>query len=1088
MLLKNNLVLKILKKIILILINIGIISSIFPIHTLNSSILAATNNVIYVHNLSELNDAIINSQDNSVIVIKNNIYIDEEYEPQSSNYSFDFDENNESDNENFLFTVNNKQITIKGDYPSITITSKNSMGFFKCENNANLILDNIILDGGENFKSQTFSTENSKDIESSTNFKKMSKYLKNQNIIRCNENCNLTMSNCTIQNCCTLNNSLICISGSNAYLNENNKIFGCACYQSSPIHLMASENQLLSDTKSHAKIEDISLEDCVIAGDNIATAVTADEMSYLIIKNIVTNNCFNIGSNINTINIFNNSKCFFYDETATEITICNESGYIRTLKKYQTSDNLRIINNNNLAKTEFVNKITFDYTNETKNEIEPIYLSDDECMSDLKIGPLGSFYTASIQGGTENYKIPIPTKSTHKFIEWMCDNNTKLTYTTKFKQDTKLTALWTNENDNKITLDSIEKTDENNPISIEYSSESLIESNTDVTLTYTVDNSTIITDTCEMSLDGGNNFHNINNTDEIKIIETTPKKLKFQLHKDRNYSVKIKAIDTDNNCIESDVSPLINIRKSTDSVMNNSKLRNLKRNVSPKILPSEDIEPVIMQFYNLSLTYIYGDDPFTISVIGCGETNNIIFTSNNPDVATIDSTGKITIHKTGQFKITAQQIDNNNNEISSLTSDIITIYPRPVTIDNITVNNKFYDGNDSTVLDATSAYIKGKLLTDDLTFKIGSANFENKNVGKNKIVNFSNFELLGKQKNNYILISQPNSVMANILPKCIEITNIIIEDKIFDGTNIANFNGIPTLNGVIEGDDVSLIHGTPTFSRTYIGKNIPINFTYFSLIGRDCFNYSLIHPTNITGNIIPTNEHNNNYLNIVTINDKNQNPINNTNKKLQNTDSIYTNNSNYTPTDSDYISTDDESSSNNDIFSETAFNQKDNKTGIWVCAPAGVFTNKTKLFIKELEKTSSEFSHLYNKINYDKKQSINDTQLFKIHVENEKHEIVNPNISKGSITIRIPIPNSYDPDKFKIYEFYGNSENEINKQFVKINEQCYYEFKTNNFTPYATINEQTSTSFINVVSISPIISVFAIVLIKILIRLKHGKI
>ncbi len=553
--LKSNFKSKIFKQITLIIINIGIIASIFPIHILNSSILAANNN-FYVHNLSELKSAILESQNNDIIIIKNNIYIDdEEVIIKNLDYSFDFDENTVSNDENFLFTINNKKITIKGTSPNITITAKNSMGFFKCENNADLILDNIILDGGENFQSEPFSEESPKDINSMSTFKKMSKYLKNESIIRCNENCKLTVSNCTIQNCCTLNNALIHISGSNACITKNNKITKCACYQSSPIYLMASENQ---DIKSHVKIEDISLENCIVTGDNIATAISADEMSYLIIKHITTNNCVNVNSDIKKISIFENSKCFFYDENAVATTIYNENGYIRTLKKYQNSNNLKIINKNNIENTEFVNKITFDHVNENKHEIEPIYLSNTESISDLKMGSLGSFYTTSTQGGTEAYKIPTPSKLGYKFIEWMYDNNTKMNYETKFEKDTKLKPLWMNENGDKIKLDDIKKIDKDNSTSIKYSDKSPIESNTDVTLNYTINSSDIITNTYEISLDGGNKFHNINSINSIKIIETNPNKLKLQLYKNGIYNIKIKAIDSNNNYVESDPVPLIN--------------------------------------------------------------------------------------------------------------------------------------------------------------------------------------------------------------------------------------------------------------------------------------------------------------------------------------------------------------------------------------------------------------------------------------------------------------------------------------------------------------------------------------------------
>lgn len=1067
------------------------IVSIFPIHMFNSSILAANN--INVHSLSELNNAIENSQNNAIIVIKNNIYIDEEPTPQSLEYSFDSDENVQSNNENFIFKINNKKITIKGASPNITITAKNSMGFFKCDNNADLTLDNIILDGGENFKSQPFTEKISESMESITKFKKISQYSKNENAIRCNENCKLTMSNCTVQNCCTLNNALICISGSNACLKENNKIINCACYQSSPIYIMSNENHLMPNIKSHVKVDGVSLENCIVTGNNTATAITVDEMSYLIIKNITTNNCTNVSSDIKTISVFNNSKCFFYDENAISITIYNENGYIRTLKKYQNSDNLQIVNKDNLKNTEFVNKISFDSGNKTKNEIEPIYLSDNEFISDLKTGPLGSFYTTFTEGGTQSYKIPTPTKLNHTFLNWIYDINNNVTYETNFEKDTQLKSLWINENNCKINLSNVEKTNKDNSISIDYNEKTLIDSNTDISLTYTIFDSDVITNTYEVSLDGGNNYEKINNlifnnNDKIKIIESTPNRLKLQLCKNGKYNVKIKAIDKNNNYRESDISPLITISKQTNNVLRSNKLQAIKKPINSETSNYNFLNLFPMQFHNLSSTYTYGDDPFTISIIGCDKTNTIKYSSSNPDVATIDSTGKITINQTGNFKITATQTNSENSEISKLTSEIITVNPRPVTINNIIANNKVYDGTDIATLNVNNAYIKGKLAKDALTFKVGFANFENKNVEKNKTVRFSGFELLGNQKDNYKLISQPNNTIANITPKSIKITNIKIKDKIFDGTNSAEFDGIPTLSGGIEGEDVSVINGTPTFSSINIGENIPINFTHFSLIGNCRCNYSLIQPTNIKGNIICSYQPPENDISPNILNNNNTNPFPYLNYKLETSNSSYPTNSNTSTIDLDCLSTGDEQPSTINNLSESIFNQKDDKTGIWVCAPAGVFNPNAKLSVKEISKTSSEFIDLCNKITDSRNQNINNTQLFEIHVENEKHEIINPNISKGLITVRIPIPDSYNPDKFKIYRLHQNPDNEINKQIIKINEKYYYEFQTNNFTTYATVNEQTSNNFTNLVVIAFIISASTIALVVVLIKLKNNKI
>ncbi len=80
--------------------------------------------------------------------------------------------------------------------------------------------------------------------------------------------------------------------------------------------------------------------------------------------------------------------------------------------------------------------------------------------------------------------------------------------------------------------------------------------------------------------------------------------------------------------------------------------------------------------------------------------------------------------------------------------------------------------------------------------------------------------------------------------------NAAIQNKTYDGTNKATFDGEPTLSGVVSGDNVTLTKGTPTFSNVNVGKNINISFApAFSISGDAASNYTLTQPTNITANI-----------------------------------------------------------------------------------------------------------------------------------------------------------------------------------------------------------------------------------------------
>lgn len=178
-----------------------------------------------------------------------------------------------------------------------------------------------------------------------------------------------------------------------------------------------------------------------------------------------------------------------------------------------------------------------------------------------------------------------------------------------------------------------------------------------------------------------------------------------------------------------------------------------------------------------------------------------------------------------------------------------TISPLETTISGVISENKVYYGTTNAEISGAHV-VDQKINSDDVNILKGKANFSDKKVSANKIVTFSDFKLIGNDATNYTLVSQPQSVYADITPKNLTI-NVTISDKKYDGINTASFSEAPTINGVVQNDNVILINGKPIFSSISIGTNIEIIFeTDFSIEGNDSYNYTLIQPTGITGNIL----------------------------------------------------------------------------------------------------------------------------------------------------------------------------------------------------------------------------------------------
>ena len=202
----------------------------------------------------------------------------------------------------------------------------------------------------------------------------------------------------------------------------------------------------------------------------------------------------------------------------------------------------------------------------------------------------------------------------------------------------------------------------------------------------------------------------------------------------------------------------------------------------------------------------------------------------------------------GSYHITPKGLTSDNYDIT-FTKGILTVKQKDVTIQGVAVEaSKVYDG--TTVAAITH---KGQLSAnfdgENLTFHVGTAAYDDKNVGEDKTVTFTGFSLEGPAAKNYRLTGQPGDVTASITPMSIALT-ATAKNKTYDGTLTAEL-GTVTHSDFVAGDDVQLVNGTPSFSSKDKGENIQVTFTPFTLTGPDAGNYALTQPTGVTARISP---------------------------------------------------------------------------------------------------------------------------------------------------------------------------------------------------------------------------------------------
>lgn len=247
---------------------------------------------------------------------------------------------------------------------------------------------------------------------------------------------------------------------------------------------------------------------------------------------------------------------------------------------------------------------------------------------------------------------------------------------------------------------------------------------------------------------------------------------------------------------------------------------------------------------------IYNGDNF--ATVSAGELSGLI--DDNHAVNIVVGTAQFSDKNIGNEKeVTATGYaisgdDSWNYELveqPSITSANIT--PRTVTISNVNISDKEYDGTlNASIIDGQ---LSNDISEDDVTLVCPSASFEDKIVGENKSVFVTGCSLAGADVNNYSLLSTLFTSSATITTKLITVSGLVAENKEYDGTTNATISGIEILNGIILEDDVSLVKGSGAFTDKNVDDNKIVIASDYELSGADAINYTLAEIENLTANI-----------------------------------------------------------------------------------------------------------------------------------------------------------------------------------------------------------------------------------------------
>ena len=192
--------------------------------------------------------------------------------------------------------------------------------------------------------------------------------------------------------------------------------------------------------------------------------------------------------------------------------------------------------------------------------------------------------------------------------------------------------------------------------------------------------------------------------------------------------------------------------------------------------------------------------------------------------------GKYTI------RITTAETDTFKSASSTMEFEI---QPKEVTISDVKVADKTYDGTtNATITNAGTLSVNYD--GDNLAIVIGKAAYDNKNVGTDKAVSFTGFELSGSAAGNYKLITQPADTTADITAKEITINGATVEgSKVYDGTVEAKITNAGTLSDNYDGENLTIVTGSAAYDNKNVGTGKTVAFTGFALAGDAAGNYTL---------------------------------------------------------------------------------------------------------------------------------------------------------------------------------------------------------------------------------------------------------
>ena len=165
-----------------------------------------------------------------------------------------------------------------------------------------------------------------------------------------------------------------------------------------------------------------------------------------------------------------------------------------------------------------------------------------------------------------------------------------------------------------------------------------------------------------------------------------------------------------------------------------------------------------------------------------------------------------------------------------------SITARPLTMSNVAVADKVYDGNTAALV--TNWTLSGLVGSEQVNTGLATGQFTTLAAGDNKPVRTTFSLLPGAGAANYVVADPAGGATAAITHRPLALASVMVADKVYDGGTAATVTSW-ALSNVVSGDQVQVSAGSGQFSTAGAGTAKPVLAVASSLGGADAGNYSL---------------------------------------------------------------------------------------------------------------------------------------------------------------------------------------------------------------------------------------------------------